>query len=427
MEKALPTIFRRMGSFCLFALCVSILSFAAKAYGDEFKDLSRQIEQSVKELEYPDETAQNFITMVNGWKDKHNKCVLAGWAEKLAEAKEACKQNKISKGRLAEVEENIAEELGRRIKKEITFNENFFELADIVKNRQTQCLGYTQLFYILGNSIGLDVKPINVAQMRTGALPAALAHITDIANLSNGKTILVDLVPNGFTSVPFTLEEQFEKAGDYWQLKDKRNPLELDRKIQILDRNQLIAYIHNNRANIYSKQGQFTEAVRELTKAIEYHPRYAEAYYNRGIAYQNLEQFNQAIADYTKAIELNPNFASAYTNRGIACTKLGQLNEAICDYTKAIEINPDSANAYYNRGIAYNKSGQAAQAIADYDCTIKLNGGLAAKAYSNRGISFAMLGKAEEAKKDLLKAAELNSELKEYAKAAIERFKLSTN
>jgi tetratricopeptide (TPR) repeat protein len=427
VEKALPTTFRRMGSLCLLALCAGILLFAAGAYGEESPNLYEQIKQHVKQLEYSEGTAQDFIQMVQGWKDKQGRCALTGWSEKLSEAKKDCEQNKISRNHLAEIEGNIAEELGQRIKREIRFNENFFELGDIVEQRQTQCLGYTQLFYVLGNSIGLEVKPINVEQMRTGKLPTASAHIAGIAELSNGQSIIVDLVPNGFVSIPFRLEEQFEKAGEYWQLRDKSNPLELDRKIQILGEKELVAYIYNNRANVYIKRGQFAEAVGELDKAIEYHPKYAEAYYNRGIAQRHLERLNQAVSDYTRAIEFNPDFAEAYANRGIIYSRLGQLNEAIADYTKAIGINPDFGNAYYNRGIAYNKLGQAAAAIADYERTIKLDAGLAAKAYGNRGVSYAMLGRVEEARKDLLKAAELNSEMKEYAKAAIERFKLNTN
>ena len=296
--------------------------------------------------------------MVEGWKDAEHKCVLIGWADKLSEAKKSCEQNKISRSRLAEIEENIAGELGERIQREISFNEAFFELADILKHRQTQCLGYTQLFYILGNSIGLEVKPINVEQMKTGALPTASAHIACVVILSDGKTIIVDLVPNGFVSVPFVLEEQFAKAGDYWQLKDENNPLQLDRKIQILGEKELVAYIRNNRANVYIKQEQFEQAVGELAKVLAYHPKYAEAYYNRGIAYRHLGQLNQGAADYTRAIELNPDFAEAYANRGIIYSKLGQLNEAVADYTKAIAINPDFSNAYYNRGIAYSKLGQ---------------------------------------------------------------------
>ncbi len=427
MEKALPTTFRRMGNLCLFALCVSTLFFAAEAFGEESPNLYKQIKQHVGQLGYCEEAAENFVRMAEGWKDKQDRCVLICWSEKLAEAQKSYEQNKISKNHLAEIEGNIAGELGQRIKREIAFNEDYFELGDIIKHRQTQCLGYTQLFYILGNSIGLEVKSINVEQMRSGKLPEGSAHIAGIVILSNGKMIIADLVPNGFVSIPFTLEEQFVRAGGYWQLEDNENPLQLDRKIQILGENELIAYICNNRANVYIKQGQFGQAVVELNRTIEYHPRYAEAYYNRGIARHHLEQLNQAAIDYTKAVEIRPDFAEAYANRGIIYSKLGQLNEAIADYTKAIEFNPDFANAYYNRGIAYSKLGQPTAAIADYERTIKLDGGLAAKAYGNRGVSYAMLGRAEEAKKDLLKAAELNSELKEYANAAIERFKLNSS
>jgi tetratricopeptide (TPR) repeat protein len=59
-----------------------------------------------------------------------------------------------------------------------------------------------------------------------------------------------------------------------------------------------------------------------------------------------------AIADYTKAIEFNPQFADAYFNRGLAKYSLGDKNGSIADWTKAIEVNPQYAEAYYNRGYA---------------------------------------------------------------------------
>lgn len=379
MKKALNATFRRMRNLYLFALCASIVFFSAQACSEYFHNLNEQIEQRIKQLEYTDKTIQNFIRMVEGWKDKQGRCILVGWSEKLAEAKDNCEQNKISKKHLVGIEADVVAELGQRIKKEISFSENYFELDDVVKHRQTQCLGYTQLFYILGNSIGLEVKSVNIKRMRTGKLPVGSAHIAGIVTLSDGKIMIVDLVPNGFISTPFILEEQFEKADTYLELKDKSNPLDLDRQIQILGERELVAYIYNNRASIYIKQGQFEEAVSKLNKAIDYHPKYAEAYYNRGIALRHFGYLNGAAEDYTTAIELKPDFTEAYANRGIIYSKLGQFDKAIADYNKAIEINSDFANLYYNRGIAYSKLGQMSKAIADYDRAIKLDGGLVAK------------------------------------------------
>jgi tetratricopeptide (TPR) repeat protein len=76
------------------------------------------------------------------------------------------------------------------------------------------------------------------------------------------------------------------------------------------------------------------------------------------------------------------------------------------------------------RPSAYVKLGQYERAIFDYTGAIKRNSRLA-KAYSNRAIAYALSGKFEGARKDLLKAIELNPDLKNQVALLSERFKLN--
>jgi tetratricopeptide (TPR) repeat protein len=82
-------------------------------------------------------------------------------------------------------------------------------------------------------------------------------------------------------------------------------------------------------------------------------PKKARPYNTRGLAYEKQGNFTQAISDYTKAIEINPSLAEAYNNCGVVYYDKGNFTQAISDYTKAIEINPNYAQAYNNRGLAY--------------------------------------------------------------------------
>jgi len=296
-----------------------------------------QIKQLVKGLEYSDKVAEDFVQMVSGWRDAQGRPVLVVWRQKLAEAKEADKQGKISKDQLAKVEENITRKLSQRIQKEISYNEKFFDLADVIKHKQAQCLGCSQLFYVLGNSVGLSVKTINVIEQRTGVL---IDHVACIVSLTDGKMMMVDLA-HGFVSKPFIIKKEFAKVGNYKELKDRDNPLGIHRRIQILDRSGLIAAIYTNRGVTYGESGQYQKAISYFTKAIELNPKYAETYCNLGKAYAGLGQYPKAISDYTKAIELNPEFAVACNNRGVVYADLGQYPKAISDYTKAIELNPN--------------------------------------------------------------------------------------
>ena len=152
--------------------------------------------------------------------------------------------------------------------------------------------------------------------------------------------------------------------------------------------------------------GNYTDAAKAFSKAIELNPKLADAYYNRGTAYSNIGNYQQAIKDYSKAIELNPQLAEAYNNRGTAYGKLGNQQQAINDYNKAIELNPQDADAYFNRGNAYGKLGNHQQAIKDYSKAIELNP-QDADAYYNRGNAYAKLGNAQRAFENLKIAARL--------------------
>jgi tetratricopeptide (TPR) repeat protein len=411
----------------------------------------------VKELEYSDKVAEDFTNMVLSWKDEQGRPVLDAWKQKLNQARQDYKQAKISKAQLAGLEESIVKELSQRIQKEISPDRTlkFFDLADVVKDRQAQCVGYSHLFYVLGSSIDLRVNATNVTETATDQFTPG--HVACIVTLTHGKTVMVDIAGD-FVSQPFILDKEFTKVGNYWELKDKKNPLRIHKRIQILDRNGMIAHIHSKRGNAYKDSGQFAKAISEHTKAAQLNPKYADAYNNRGNAYGGLKEFSQAISDFSKAIELNPksdiayynrgrtfgtlqqytqalsdsneaiklnpNLSDAYFLRGVTYVNLRQDMLAISDFNKAIELNPKYTEAYYNRGVIYGKLGQHTQAISDYTKAIELNPKYA-KAYYNRGVIYGALGKSEEAKKDLLKAVELNPALKPLVKGISDNFKLN--
>jgi hypothetical protein len=196
-----------------------------------------QIKQLVKGLEYSDKVAEDFVQMVSGWKDAQRRPVLTLWKQRLNQARQDYKQGRISKEQLAKVEENITRELSQRIQKEINYNEKSFDLIDVIKNKQAGCLGYSQLVCLLGNFVGLSVEAIDVEKPMTGAFPAEPAHTASIVSLTDGKMMMVDLVPAGFVSKPFIIKKEFAKVGNYWELKDEDNPLGIHRRIQIFDRN----------------------------------------------------------------------------------------------------------------------------------------------------------------------------------------------
>ena len=101
---------------------------------------------------------------------------------------------------------------------------------------------------------------------------------------------------------------------------------------------------HLKKARAADEAGQFPEAIREYTLAVESGTLpvvdHARAYNNRGIVYMKTGATDKAFADYTKAILLDPELAIAYYNRGGIYTKQGDFDKAIADYSTAIRLDP---------------------------------------------------------------------------------------
>jgi tetratricopeptide (TPR) repeat protein len=386
-------------------------------------DLEKKIYQSVKDLEYSDQVAQDFVNMIHPWK-----CDVL--YQKLCQAADDVKQKKISTTQYAQVEEVAVNQLAQTIKKEIApadtnvaSNWKYFYLTLVVKDKKAHCLGYTQLFYILGNSIGLRIQAIEVLERSNGQMPAQVGHVACTVDLHDDKAMQIDLTLKDCVSKVFSLAEEYAKAGNDWELKDKNNPLNIHLKIQILDNNGLLAGIFSSRGTVNGQSGKFAEAISDCTKAIKLNPKSAMSYCNRANSYGRLGKSTQAISDLSKAIELDPKFAVAYFGRGTTYRRLGKLTEAISDFSKAIELKPKFFMAYVNRGAAYIKAGQPDKAVSDCNKAIELNPN-AAEAYGNRGAANAILGNTEDAKNDLRKAIQLNPRLKESAQRISDQYKL---
>lgn len=375
------------------------------------------VRQVIMQLEYSDAVADDFITMVSAWKDSRGRPVLIAFSGILARSQEACKRGQISETRLAEIEEGIMKELGLCIRKEISYKRNYFDLADVVEGERANCFGYSQIFYILGNSIRLSVHAMRVTP----------GHIANIVGLSDDTMTVVDLTrADGFISERIITESEFEGRGSHWRLEDKGNLVRENKTIHILDKNELVGEIYFCRGTVCYLSSQGSTAIPHYNRAIKLNPTSAKAYNNRGGAYLALGEHTKAVSDFDKALELEPEYASAYQNRANAHLDSGRHVEAVMDYTEAIERDPGFAKAYFGRGFAHFASEEYALAVSDYTQAVELNPELTRALYM-RAISQAYLGQDEEARRDMLLAVELDHTLRDDAKRISAEFELDLN
>ena len=81
-----------------------------------------------------------------------------------------------------------------------------------------------------------------------------------------------------------------------------------------------------SKTNLPQKQSQVQKTLNKNS---------ADTYLNEGLYKAKQKNYTEAIKDFTKAISINPNYTEAYCFRGISKDKLNDHSGAINDYEQA--------------------------------------------------------------------------------------------
>jgi hypothetical protein len=98
--------------------------------------------------------------------------------------------------------------------------------------------------------------------------------------------------------------------------------------------------VFNNLGDVYTKEGEYEEAIKYFEQSVRLKPDYADAVYNIGYVYTLLPDFEKAQQFLLKSIEMNPRIFQSYYVLGIISYKTGDLDTAIKLMQKTLEINP---------------------------------------------------------------------------------------
>jgi tetratricopeptide (TPR) repeat protein len=83
-----------------------------------------------------------------------------------------------------------------------------------------------------------------------------------------------------------------------------------------------------NKGHSSSKEGDYKNAIKNYSKAIELDSTYVEAYFSRGTSKLNEFQFDEAILDFDKALKFEPYYEKAMTNRAFARIRKHQFGNS---------------------------------------------------------------------------------------------------
>lgn len=113
--------------------------------------------------------------------------------------------------------------------------------------------------------------------------------------------------------------------------------------------------------------GQFDEAIRLATRALETTPHDADALALRAELYLKTKQPAKAIVDFDRVIGQHPQAAQYIDSRGDAYLMLGKMTEAIADFDGFLTLAPARKPEHWRRGIALYYAGRYKEGAEQFE------------------------------------------------------------
>jgi type IV pilus assembly protein PilF len=110
------------------------------------------------------------------------------------------------------------------------------------------------------------------------------------------------------------------------------------------------------------------EAVQHYKRALEIRPTFSEAKTNLANVYLDQARYDEAIALYEDALNdmLYPTPFIAQGNLGWALYKKGEKDKGVRSIKAAVTLNPNFCMGYRNLGVIYEESGDVSEACRNY-------------------------------------------------------------
>jgi tetratricopeptide (TPR) repeat protein len=218
-----------------------------------------------------------------------------------------------------------------------------------------------------------------------------------------------DLALKDFSTAVFLdasfLDRDYSRSGADRDLRDHFN------KALKLGRSKETSPALVERGIAHERNGEYLEAIKELTDAITDAPDSLEAYRWRATVYMHMSSFDRAIEDLNQAIKLSPQDPSLHALAAKAYLDLGQSEKALASYNRAVELSGDPpASLFEARGLVHSRTGQSSLAIADFTKSIEIDPA-GSTAYADRGLEYLVQKRYKEAVLDFSDSIKNGQEL----------------
>ncbi|XP_018597890.1 tetratricopeptide repeat protein 13 isoform X2 [Scleropages formosus] len=130
--------------------------------------------------------------------------------------------------------------------------------------------------------------------------------------------------------------------------------------------------VYEQRAEILSPLGRISEALSDLSKAIQLQPS-ARLYRHRGTLLFISEDYVAAMEDFQQSLELKKNQPIAMLYKGLTFFHRGMLKEAIETFKEALTLKSNFIDAYKSLGQAYRELGDFEAAMESFQKALLLD------------------------------------------------------
>jgi TolB-like protein/DNA-binding winged helix-turn-helix (wHTH) protein/Tfp pilus assembly protein PilF len=181
-----------------------------------------------------------------------------------------------------------------------------------------------------------------------------------------------------------------------------------DAALKAVELDDTLAEAHGSLALVESSYDwDWSGADKEIRRAIELNPTYADAHRLHGEVLWQTGRLDEAIAEIKRTLELDPLSINDNATLGIAFFLARQYDRAIEQEAKTLELDPTFVLAYYFRGVAYSKKSMYEQGMAEFDKGMAISP-VNLVALTGLGYGYAVTGRSAEAQKVLDKLNELS-------------------
>lgn len=135
-----------------------------------------------------------------------------------------------------------------------------------------------------------------------------------------------------------------------------------------------LAEAHSALAGAYAMEWNWPGVEREMKRAIELNPGYADAHHQYSLYLNYMKQPAESLAAIKRAQELDPLSLVIAADVGLAFYYARRYDEAIAAFRTALELDPNFSMAMYHLGDAYARKGMYPEAIAELRRAVALSG-----------------------------------------------------